>query len=141
MPFAGHTPIHPRWSQHHRPTASATHTAACTITRTTGAGSLDGDDVWQPPTPTVVYTGACRITVSGDIARRIIGERVRHTGEYKVAIKWDGVIEVGDIITVTDAVDPMLVGRKMQVKDIDMGSQQWERVLIAVEDFTHPGGA
>lgn len=138
MPLPGHTPIHPRWSQHHRPTASSTHTASCVITRASGGGSLDDGGVWHPPDTTVVYRGMCRITVNGDISRRIIGERLRHTGNYKVAVRWDADVKVGDIVTVTDAVDPMLKGRRMQVTDVDMGFQQWERVLAATEDFTHP---
>ena len=60
-PFPGTRVVHPRWAEHHRPTAVGTLTATCRIT-TGGTGD------WTPATgptggtPTTVYEGPCSLT-------------------------------------------------------------------------------
>ena len=138
MPFAGHTPFHARWSAHHRPVASGTHTGTCAITR---PGSGDGtlvDGVWTPPAATTVYTGPCRVTpLSGNSRYVVAGEQRTILRGYEIAITWDAtLIHEGDTCEVLTAQDPRLEGVQLRVLDVRMGSEQWERVLIAEQDLT-----
>ncbi|MEU4410761.1 DUF6093 family protein [Streptosporangium sp. NPDC023963] len=139
-PLAGHGPIHPRWSEHHRRTAVGTLTGTCRITRGGGEGTVDDDNVWHPPASTVVYQGPCRITAPPGISNPVVGDQPTGIGDYKVAIRWD-VVEIleGDIVEVLTAADPRLPGRLLQVTDTlgGGGTEQWERVLTATEDITH----
>ena len=146
-PFSGHTPIHARWSEHHRPVATGTHTATCTITRDTGiaTGTLDGDNVYHPPAgATTVYTGGCRVIVHSVTGAHhlVVGEQQVATTDYEIAIDWDApeVLE-HDIVTITDAEDPGLVGKQLQVNDIRYASETFERVLICTDDLTRREGA
>ncbi|GAA0403056.1 hypothetical protein GCM10009530_63800 [Microbispora corallina] len=137
MPFAGHTPIHPRWSEHHRPTSTGLQTARCHITRTTGGGTTDGSNVWHPPAPTTVYTGPCRVGSAPAAAPFDMGDRQVSTTVHTVAIEWDAddVLE-GDIVTITAAPDPGLVGRRFRVTNPRYGSEGWERILACSDDLT-----
>ncbi|MFI6296854.1 DUF6093 family protein [Nonomuraea sp. NPDC050790] len=139
MPLSGHTPIHPRWSEHHRPVATGTQTGTCTIRRPgTGDGTQDPDGTWHPPAPTVVYAGPCRITPQTDDARYVVsGERRVTTRGYEVAIEWDAAeILEGDHLTVDTARDPRLPDTELRVMDVRMASEQWERVLVCEQDLT-----
>lgn len=139
MPLAGHTPIHGRWSEHHRPVATGTQTGTCTITRPgAGEGTIDGDGVWHPPTPTTVYTGPCRVTPQPADSRYVVsGDHRVTTRGYEIAIEWDAAeVREGDNINITAAKDPRLVGVDLRVTDVRMASEQWERVLIAEQDLT-----
>ncbi|MEV8638098.1 DUF6093 family protein [Streptosporangium sp. NPDC051023] len=141
MPFAGHTPIHARWSEHHRPTATATQTGTCRITRpAAGGGTLDGAGVWHPPTSTEVYRGPCRIAPPGGISNPVVGDQRIGITDYQIAVRWDTPeIMEGDIVEVLAAADPLLPGRLLQVTDTvgGGGTQQWERVLTCSQDITH----
>lgn len=138
-PLAGHTPIHPRWSEHHRPVATGTQTGTCTITRPgTGDGTTDPDGTWHPPTPTDVYAGTCRITPQTADARYVVsGDRRVTIRGYELAIEWDAAdVREGDNVTIVTAKDPRLAGVELRVTDVRMASEQWERVLIAEQDLT-----
>ncbi|MER7213211.1 DUF6093 family protein [Streptosporangium sp. NPDC000239] len=140
MPFVGHTPIHPLWSQHHRPTATATQTSTCLITRLAGEGTLDAAGVWHPPTSTEVYRGPCRIAPPGPVSNPVVGDQRVGLTDYQVMVRWDTpeILE-GDIVEVLTAADPLLPGRLLQVTDTVGGgaSQQWERVLTCSQDITN----
>jgi hypothetical protein len=139
MPLAGHSPFHARWSQHHRPVATGTQTGTCTITRPgTGEGTIDEDGVWHPPTATTVYTGPCRVTAQPAEARYVVsGDHRVTTRGYEVAVEWDAAeVREGDNIHINTAKDPRLVGVDLRIMDVRMGSEQWERVLIAEQDLT-----
>jgi hypothetical protein len=142
MPLPGHTPIPARWSQHHRPTATATQTARCTVTRPgTGSGTLNPDGSYIPPAATIIYTGPARVTPRTTSERvAVVGDQRITVREYMVAIEWDSDIHVDDITTVDDAQDPELVGKKLRVTDVRFASEQWERVFAATEDLTRPAG-
>lgn len=142
-PLPLQTPIHPRFSEHHRPTATGTQTGRVTITRPgTGTGALNPDGSYTPPAATVIYKGPSRITprpASELVA--IVGEQRTTTRDYAIAIEWDAdEIHVDDIVTVDAATDPGLIGKRLRVSDVKYATEQWERVLMAVEDLTRPAG-
>lgn len=139
MPLAGHKPMHGRWSEHHRPVATGTQTATCTITRPTdGGGTLDDARVWHPAETSTVYRGPCRVTPQSADSRYVVsGDQRVTTRGYEVAIEWDAaeVLE-GDNIRIDTARDPRLTGMDLRVTDVRMASEQWERILIAEQDLT-----
>lgn len=142
MPLTGSGVFHPRWSEHHRPTASSTHSAACIITRVTGTGTTDSDGTWHPSSTSTIYAGPCRLTPQPSTDRTAVSGEQRVVARlYEVAIDWDAAdILTGDDIAITTAVDPHLAGKRLRVTDVRYGSQQWERVLIAEENETALGG-
>ncbi|MFI7630268.1 DUF6093 family protein [Microbispora rosea] len=137
MPFAGHTPIHPRWSEHHRPVSTGLQTARCTITRTAGGGALDESNVWHPATPTVVYRGPCRVGSAEAASPQTVGDQAVSETTHTVAIEWDAaeVLE-GDIVTINASADLGLVGKQLRVTNPRYGSEQWERILSTTDDIT-----
>lgn len=124
------------WDAHHRPVATSTMTATCTIRRpATGVydpatlqyGPADGD---------TIYSGPCRILMRpraqnpADLAGQITTTR-----SYQVSIEWDAAtIHVNDVVTVDTASDPRLAGKPLRVTDVQYGSNQWQRDLFC-EDF------
>lgn len=127
------------WSQHHRPTATATQTGRCDISRPgTGPGTTDPDGVWHPPAPTSVYSGPCRITPRPATERvSVSGEQRVTTRDYAVAIEWDAAdTREGDLVTVTEATDPRLVGKTLRVVDVRYATEQWERVHVCEDNLT-----
>jgi hypothetical protein len=124
--------MHARWSEHHRPVASGSHTARCTITRQAGQGSLDGDGVWHPPSIVTVYTGPCRITAPSPTSVRPVGEQQVATAEYEITIRWDAAeVTEHDLVKVTEAKDPGIVGKEFVVTDVRYAAERFERVLKA----------
>lgn len=137
MPLAGpgSRVIPPRWSEHHRPTATATMTGECVITRTTGGGTTDDDGTWTPAQPTTIYAGPCRFTaLPQDEHIADVGAAQETRRRYQVSVRYDAPeIAIGDIVTMTLAADPGLVGQEVRVVDITYGSEQWQRDLICTE--------
>jgi hypothetical protein len=136
-PLAGSAPIHGRWSEHHRPVATGAQTARCAITRTTADGTLDEDGVWHPPTAVAVYTGPCRITAPSPSRVQVVGEQQTAIASYEITIEWDAaeVLE-HDLVTVTAAPDPGIVGKQLIVTDIRHATERFERVLKAQINLT-----
>lgn len=140
-PLAGHTPIHPRWSEHNRPVASGTHTGTCAITRPgTGPGTTDPDGTWHPPAATAVYAGPCRVasrSARSGVVWHVSGEEKVAEYDYVVAIEWDAdeVLE-HDVVTFNTATDPHLPGKQFQVVGIINASQLWERILLCTANLT-----
>jgi len=135
MPLPGTRVIPPGWSDHHRPTATATMTATCTITRPSGPGATDGNGDYTPATPDTIYTGLCRVTPRTTDERLLLaGENQVTARRYAVAITHDAPeILVGDSVNVTTAVDPGLVGLSLRVLDVRYASEQWQRDLYTEE--------
>lgn len=87
------------------------------------------------PRRTQVHTGTCRVIADRSDVRNTIGEQRVLAVRYLITVRWDTVdVHVGDVVTVTDAVDPGLIGRQFTVKEVRYGSQQWERYLYAEDD-------
>lgn len=138
LPFGGHTPIHPRWSEYHRPVATGGQTATCTITRNNGTGTLDGDGVWHPPATTLIYAGTCRVTPQSPAGPIVVGEQPVAVGGYQVTVEWDvAEIREHDMVTVLTAKDPGLVGKQLRVTDANAASEAFERALTCTQDITH----
>lgn len=137
MPLAGHSPIHGRWSEHHRPVASGTHTGRCSIARTSGEGTIDDDGVWHPPTSAAVYAGPCRITAPSPSRVVVVGDQQTAVADYEIAIEWDAaeVLE-HDLITIVSANDPGIVGKQLIVTDARYATERFERVLKAKINLT-----
>lgn len=95
----------------------------CTVTR---PGS--GDPVWNetsmgydPPPPTTVYAGRCRVQLSAAMANTPeAGERVLVVQRATVSVPVDVTgIAVGDTVTITAAAhDPDLVGSTYRVRSL-----------------------
>jgi hypothetical protein len=131
---AGSRVFHPRWSEHHRPTATASMDAECIITRQT-SGTTGPDGTFTPGAATPIYTGVCRIvpvTRPGRVA--VVGEAQETHRHFQVAVRYDvPAILIDDLIDVTVAVDPLLVGKKLRVLEVSYGSEQWQRNLLCDE--------
>jgi hypothetical protein len=131
MPLPTTRVIPDGWSQHHRPTATATMTATCTITRTTGDGTTGPDGTWTPGTTSSVYDGPCRVTALQRPERLlVVGEDAVRERRYDVAVRYDtNEVHVDDVLQVTKSKDAGLVGLQFRVVDVRYDSEQWERIL------------
>lgn len=132
---AGRHVIHPRWSEHHRPTATGTMTATCVISYRTGSGTTASDGTWTPGATETLYTGPCRVLAVTTHERvLVVGETQDTRRRYQVSIRHDAPeTPVGALVAITESVDPQLVGKKLRVSDITLGSEVWERDLICLE--------
>lgn len=138
MPLPSTAVVPDGWDDHHRPVATATMTATCTITRPT-QGAYDPITLQYPAnTEPVAYRGPCRLQqVIGrgrdaplDFAGQPVTARIN-----LVSIEWDAApVHINDIVTIDDSVDPRLIGRKVRVTNVVYGSMQWQRDLHC-QDF------
>lgn len=135
MPLPTTRVIHPRWSEHHRPTATGTQTAECIITSRTGTGTTAPDGAYTPAAATTIYTGVCRLNALPRIEPpRAVGGAQETHHRYRVAITYDAAdIPIGASVHITMATDARLIGREFRVTSVAYGSEQWERVLTCDE--------
>lgn len=86
-----------------------------------------------PVAQVVVSSLPARVNVArqvSDLNIREVGEERINIRRYMVQIPWDWTdISVRDVITVTAAEDPALVGRVLQVMDVQAESLEWSRIL------------
>jgi hypothetical protein len=90
--------------------------------------------VTTPGTPTVIYTGAMRVRPPGSLAEltRLFGDTEITENRYMVTVPASvDDAQVGDIVTVTDGVDPQIVGKALRVTVVPYGSWQIDRRLGA----------
>jgi hypothetical protein len=132
--------LHPDWSSHHRPTAAATMSATCDITRDgTGDGIFDPatGKTTPPPRVTVAADAPCRVQRSAFPEQaRAQAEQVITTRTYLVALPHDvPEPKVDDLVEITASVDADLVGRSLRVLDVRYASEQWQRDLICQDDL------
>ncbi|MGI5155821.1 DUF6093 family protein [Microbispora sp. CA-102843] len=141
MPLPGTRVIHPKFSEHHRPVATGSQNATCHITRAGGGGTTGPDGTWTPDTPLTVYTGPARVSPRPTDQRRVVsGDRRVVLREYVVAIRWDAEqIQVDDVVVMDTADDPRLPGIGLRVVDVQMGDQEWERILVCEENISEAG--
>jgi hypothetical protein len=136
MPFSGTYVIPPKWSEHHRPTATRAMTAMCTITRATGQGTVDAAGWFDPAEAETVHTGPCRVVprATDEGRHRTSGERTITPRRYEIGIEYDApTILLGDQVTITASQDAGLVGLTARVMDVSFSSEQWVRMLFAQE--------
>ncbi len=142
MPLPSTRPVHPRFSEHHRPSVTASMNAEVRITREGTAGVTGPDGTWTPPPRTVVYEGPARVSPrSTDDRFTVAGERRIVLRDYVVAVHWDAAeIRVDDLAEVLSADDPQFPGAALRVADVQAGGVQWERVLVCEQNGTEAGG-
>lgn len=61
--------LHPRWAAHHAPVTEGTMNASCEITHGSTGGGWSPTTGATPGTPTVTYTGRCRVAYESTQAR------------------------------------------------------------------------
>lgn len=137
----GSKPIHPRFTEAHRPAAEAEHTAACTIRHPGGTeGALNATTGRKTVTPHPAhYTGPCSATYLTDQAVPQGGEETLPTMQVEVAIAVDAApdLAVDDVLVVTDVGphgDPSLAGVSLIVDAIARDSIALETVLRCREN-------
>lgn len=133
MPLPSTKLIPDGWDDHHRPVATATMTATC-IVGPSSPGALDPVTLqYGAPTIEALYTGSCRVQqLRGEAQNTQSGGQSVTSLTYLVAIEYDADpgIEVDHVVHVTDSVDAALVGRKLRVREVRYGSNQWQRDLF-----------
>lgn len=82
-----------------------------------------------------VYVGPASITPSSEDGQEsAVAEDVVPTRSYEVKIQHtEADVQVGHVITVTAAPDGALVGERLKVVAVEMGSRRFSRLLIAVD--------
>jgi hypothetical protein len=134
VPLEGTGVFHADWNSHHRPVASSAMTAACAITRRTGAATTGPDGTVTPPPAATVYEGPCRFVPRTDERHRAAGDWQVTPRRYDIGVLYDtDPIQVGDTVTVTAAADAGLVGVAVRVVDVAYSSEQWQRNVVAEE--------
>lgn len=99
---------------------------SCTISRA-GAPTLNrSTSVLTPGTPTVLYSGPCRLKPQRVPRNEQAGERLTVVARYEVALPFASLatddLHVGDKVTITASGDTRLVGQVFQVMAVDFGS-------------------
>lgn len=134
MPLIGAQIFHPRWNDHHRPTATASMDAACIITRPAGTGTTGTDGTFTPDPGTAIYTGVCRVVPLAQEQIALVGETQETHRRYQVGIRYDAPeILLGDLVDITMSGDAGLVAKKLRVTDVAYASEQWQRDMICDE--------
>ena len=125
------------WSGSNRHQATLFLTSRCTISRPgVGMGGFDpATGTGTAPAPSVVASNVrCRVEVvprTAGLAKVAAEERIEGR-RYTVQVPWDVVdVTVHDVVTVTAAEDPGLVGIELRVTALHTTSLQWSRVLQA----------
>lgn len=135
MPLPSTTVIHPRWSEHHQPTATGTMTAECIITTPASTGTTAADGVYTPGAASTIYTGVCRvITLPRLQGITAVGAEQETHRRFQVSITADAPdIPIGALVGLTVATDPRLVGKKLRVTEVAYESEHWQRDLMCDE--------
>lgn len=139
MPRPGSRVIPDGWEAHHQPTAEATMTAECVITRPSSAQAgrvfdeVTGRTTY--PTPAQVYAGPCRLQRADVQALPVpVGQKPTTLRRYDLALPLAAArVQVDDLVTMTAATDPDTVGRRLRVIDVRAGSLVWQQDLVCEE--------
>jgi hypothetical protein len=97
-------------------------------------------DDWAGPEP--FHTSPCRVQQLNASNRALPAEQPVFDRDYLVSIPIDGAPEIrageqdGDYGKVTACDDPLLIGRILNVTDVQHGSLMWERDLICTDTLT-----
>lgn len=136
-PLPGYKVIPDGWSAHHRPTANATMTAACTISR-----ALDGPPSFPLPEdwsgeatvwPPEGQQGLCRLQELNRAGTALPGEQPTQLRDYLAVLP----VEVLDIVRAGENGDTLNVaGRRYKIQQAMHGSQLWEADLICQDNQT-----
>lgn len=135
MPLPGTKVIHPRWSEHHEPTAAGVLTSECEFYRESGEGTSMPDGSWQPSAPLTIYTGPCRVVrLTSEEDHPVQGEKRLTTRRYSVQVLISSPeILTGDSLLITASNDPVMTGRRFRVEGMILGSEVWSRDMVVIE--------
>ena len=109
--------------------------AVCDINRP-DIQQLDDDNMitWEPGD--LVVTTGCRVQRLGPERVTSLAQQQAVFADYLVAVPYgDDDINVGDIVRVTTSLDDMLIGRRLRVSHVMVGSLVWERDLYCTDDM------
>lgn len=106
-----------------------TMTDACTIARTTDRGTFNATTgAYDAPTSAQQYSGVCRFRTAKAGSELDFGEQLITEIEMIVELPYTATgIEPDDIVTVTTAADPELVGQTMRVLAVAADSRPTHR--------------
>lgn len=107
---------------------------ACTVTRVTGK-STSRTTMQVTPTTVEVYAGACRVRPEATQAAQVeLVERAAFTRRLVVSLPQATTgVQVDDVITITASVDAELVGARLVVRAVDVGTHRTARRLSCEE--------
>lgn len=116
--------------------AEALMTDACTVERGSGTPVLNETTGAYATTDDTVYSGKCRVqTRTAMAAERDAGDRFLIVGRVIITLP---VTETGfvtnDLVTITDAGDPQLIGAKYRVRSVVDKSHATARRLECEEE-------
>lgn len=95
---------------------------------------------WTGPEP--FHTSPCRVQELNASGRAVPTDQPVFERDYLVSIPIDGAPEIrageqdGDYGKVTDCEDPLLIGRILNVTDVQHGSLMFERDIICTDTLT-----
>ncbi|MFF7191771.1 DUF6093 family protein [Streptomyces sp. NPDC008222] len=99
---------------------------SCTITRAATPTLNRATGVLTPGTPTVLYSGSCRLKAQRVPRNEEAGERLAVVARYEVALPFASLatdsLQVGDTVTITASGDTRLVNQLFAVMAVDFGS-------------------
>jgi hypothetical protein len=137
-PLPGWSVVPAQWAEHHRPTAEASFTARIAFYH---AGE---PEPWPLPEgwtgQTAFHEADCRIQQLNREGVTAAAGQPTNLHDYLVVVPISTPTiqpgEGGDYGIVVSASDPLLVGRRLDVRDVQHGSLMWERDLICTDNQT-----
>jgi hypothetical protein len=139
-PLPGHRVFPSGWAQHHRPTVNGTMTATIAWFHRGTPEPYELPEGWTGPEP--FHTSPCRVQELNASGRAVPTDQPVFERDYLVSIPIEGAPEIrageqdGDYGKVTDCEDPLLVGRILNVTDVQHGSLMFERDIICTDTLT-----
>lgn len=128
------------WAEHHRPTANGTMTATIEWFHRGQPEPYELPEGWTGPEP--FHTSPCRVQELNASGRAVPTEQPVFERDYLVSIPIDGAPEIrageqdGDYGKVTACDDPLLIGRILNVTDVQHGSLMFERDIVCTDTLT-----
>lgn len=144
MPLPGTHVIHPRFQSAHRRTAEAAMTVQISFARpgsgTPGAFDPATGTRGAPTGPQSLLRTAARVQATAAADHPVnAAEQVVTLRTYQVSVPWDvtglQVDDVGTVTAIGEDDDPDLLGARLRVRDVVVGSITWQRNLICEQDL------
>lgn len=128
------------WAEHHRGAANGTHTSEVAWFHRGAPEPWPLPEGWTGPEP--FHSCTANVQKLNASNRAIPADQPISDRDYLVSIPIDGAPEIrageqdGDYCKVTASTDPLLIGRTLNVTDVQHGSLMWERDLICTDTLT-----
>lgn len=120
------------WALDHQPVADATHRGLITLRKPGGTSAwseVEQQTVTQPHRPYVVEE-PCRV-VALRATTVTSGEDDVTVAAYQISMSADVSPEVGDLGRLSRTGDPLLDGREVRLREVVLGTELFERVVLA----------